>query len=274
VIAGSVPFDSGVSVVFTDGSNVDWPVTLLYAIPSPPQLAFVVPASAAPGVALIAITNGYGTVSLCSAPLFAGAAPVAIAAIQGSGQSAAVNGAFSTPLLAAVKDPRGNPVAGAAVTFTLPATGASANANGSITVSTNSSGVAAAPGFTADAIPGSYTVTASTVGAGHYRNRADRRDPCCHDRVTPPSSGIAQNTWVEIQGSNLVPATTPAAGVDWSNAPDFAQGRMPTTLNGISVTIDGIPDYIYYFCSAATSSVCSQDQINVLSPLDTALGTV
>jgi uncharacterized protein (TIGR03437 family) len=91
---------------------------------------------------------------------------------------------------------------------------------------------------------------------------------------TPPSSGIAQNTWVEIQGSNLVPATTPAAGVDWSDAPDFAQGRMPTTLNGISVTIDGTPAYIYYFCSAATSSVCSQDQINVLSPLDTALGTV
>jgi uncharacterized protein (TIGR03437 family) len=91
---------------------------------------------------------------------------------------------------------------------------------------------------------------------------------------TPPSSGIAQNTWIEIQGANLVPPTTPAAGIDWSSAPSFAQGQMPTTLNGISVTIDGVPAYIYFFWSAATSTICSQDQINVLSPLDNTLGAV
>src|ERR1700722_13548379 len=33
---------------------------------------------------------------------------------------------------------------------------------------------------------------------------------------SPPSAGIAQNTWLEIKGTNLVPATTPAAGVIWS----------------------------------------------------------
>jgi len=91
---------------------------------------------------------------------------------------------------------------------------------------------------------------------------------------TPSSSGIAQNTWVEIQGANLVPSTTPSTGIDWSSAPSFAQGQMPTTLNGISVTIDGIPAYIYFYCSAATDTLCSQDQINVLSPLDNTLGAV
>jgi uncharacterized protein (TIGR03437 family) len=91
---------------------------------------------------------------------------------------------------------------------------------------------------------------------------------------TSPPSGIAQNTWVEIQGTNLVPSITPAMGVDWSSAPAFAQGQMPTTLNGISVTIDGLQGYIYFYCSAATSPVCSQDQINVLSPLDSTLGPV
>jgi uncharacterized protein (TIGR03437 family) len=94
---------------------------------------------------------------------------------------------------------------------------------------------------------------------------------------TPNSSGISQNTWTIIQGANLVPATTPAGGVVWTNAPSFAQGLMPTTLNGISVTIDGKPAYIYAFCSAAPAgSECSAgvDQINVLTPIDATLGSV
>jgi uncharacterized protein (TIGR03437 family) len=94
---------------------------------------------------------------------------------------------------------------------------------------------------------------------------------------TPNSSGIVQNTWTIIQGANLVPATTPASGVVWTNAPSFAQGEMPTTLNGISVTINGKPAYIYAFCSAAPAgSECNKgvDQINVLSPIDATLGSV
>ncbi len=90
----------------------------------------------------------------------------------------------------------------------------------------------------------------------------------------PVSAGIAQNTWLAIKGTNLVPATTPAAGVIWSAAPEFLQGKMPTTLGGISVTINGKPGYIYFYCSAVTSTICAADQINVLSPLDTTLGDV
>ncbi len=90
----------------------------------------------------------------------------------------------------------------------------------------------------------------------------------------PPSDGIAQNTWTVVKGSNLVPATTAAAGVDWSSAASFNQGVMPTTLDGISVTINGKPAYVYYYCSAATSTICAQDQINVLSPFDDSLGAV
>jgi len=90
---------------------------------------------------------------------------------------------------------------------------------------------------------------------------------------TPASAGIAQNAWVQIKGTNLVPATTPAAGVIWSTAPEFALGQMPTTLGGISVTINNKPAYVYFFCSAATSSACPQDQINVLAPPDPTLGS-
>jgi len=85
---------------------------------------------------------------------------------------------------------------------------------------------------------------------------------------------MAQNTWLQINGNNLVPATTPAGGVDWSKAPDFASGKMPTTLNGVSVKVNNKPAYMYFFCSAATASICPSDQINVLAPLDTNLGAV
>jgi uncharacterized protein (TIGR03437 family) len=72
----------------------------------------------------------------------------------------------------------------------------------------------------------------------------------------------------------LVPTTTPAAGVDWSSAPEFLQNRMPTQLQNIRVTVNGKPGYVYFFCSAATSAICSEDQINVLTPLDSTVGPV
>jgi len=83
-----------------------------------------------------------------------------------------------------------------------------------------------------------------------------------------PNPLIGQNDWIQIKGTNLVPATTPAGGVVWSNAPEFAQGRMPTELSGISVTVNGKPAYVHFFCSKATTPACSEDQINVLTPLD------
>ena len=85
---------------------------------------------------------------------------------------------------------------------------------------------------------------------------------------------IAQNTWLQITGTNLTPANTPPGGVYWSNAPEFASGRMPTQVGGISVTVNGKPAYVWWFCSAATTPACASDQINVLSPLDGTVGQV
>ncbi len=84
---------------------------------------------------------------------------------------------------------------------------------------------------------------------------------------------IALNTWLEIHGHNLVPADTPATGVDWSNAPDFANGRMPTQLGPVGVGFGGgmLPGYIYWYCSAQTNPNCADDQINVLAPASLSL---
>ena len=79
---------------------------------------------------------------------------------------------------------------------------------------------------------------------------------------------IAPNTWTVITGTGIVPVTTPADGVL------LAEGQMPTGIGDLSVAVNNRPAFVYFYCSAATSKVCTQDQINVLTPLDFATGPV
>jgi hypothetical protein len=93
--------------------------------------------------------------------------PASITATSGSLQDAQIGTAFEAPLVAMVVDANQNPVTGASVTFTAPASGASgtfaSNSTVTETDTTNSSGVATSSVFTANAISGGpYTVTAST----------------------------------------------------------------------------------------------------------------
>ena len=97
-----------------------------------------------------------------------GAPPASITATSGGGQSAAVNTAFAAPLVATVKDAGGNPVAGVSVTFAAPgfgATGTFTGGVGLVAVTTNASGVATSPTFTANGtIGGPYNVNATVSG--------------------------------------------------------------------------------------------------------------
>jgi uncharacterized protein (TIGR03437 family) len=70
---------------------------------------------------------------------------------------------------------------------------------------------------------------------------------------------IAANTWVEIKGSGL--STTSRT---WQDS-DFVGNNMPTSLDGVSVTMNGEKAYVYFI---------SGTQINVLTPSDLAPGTV
>jgi uncharacterized protein (TIGR03437 family) len=71
--------------------------------------------------------------------------------------------------------------------------------------------------------------------------------------------GIAPATWVSIFGTSLSQTT-----YTWQ-ASDFVDGKLPTELQGVSVTIDGKPAYVEYI---------SPTQINVLAPDDTTVGSV
>jgi predicted outer membrane repeat protein len=89
----------------------------------------------------------------------AGAA-ASIVVSSGGGQQTPVGTPFALPLQVTVTDGLGNPVPGASVTFTPPASGASAVVTGS-PVTTNASGIASVTA-TANGTAGSYNVSAST----------------------------------------------------------------------------------------------------------------
>src|SRR4051812_33832616 len=85
-----------------------------------------------------------------------------IVAVGGTPQSAIVDAAFTDPLEVAVTDMAGDPVPGVTVTFTVPASGASAILS-SATAMTDGSGHASVTA-TANTVAGSYTVTAAVAG--------------------------------------------------------------------------------------------------------------
>ncbi len=64
---------------------------------------------------------------------------------------------------------------------------------------------------------------------------------------------LAPNTWFIIKGTNLAPA----GDIRTWQASDFVNNQMPTSLDGVSVTINGVSAYVYYI---------SPTQINALAP--------
>jgi len=72
-------------------------------------------------------------------------------------------------------------------------------------------------------------------------------------------AGIAPGAWISIFGTNLSPSTYTLS------SSDLVSGYLPTTLQGVTVMIDGklaYPDYL------------SPTQLNVLMPADSNTGTV
>jgi uncharacterized protein (TIGR03437 family) len=72
-------------------------------------------------------------------------------------------------------------------------------------------------------------------------------------------AGIASGSWITIYGDHLS-ATTRI----WTGA-DFISNKLPTSLDGVSVKVNGKDAPVYFI---------SPTQINALSPSDSALGSV
>jgi len=115
-------------------------------------------------------------------------------------------------------------------------------------------------GSAANLTAGAYTGTITLLAAG-----ATAVTVTVSLTVNPPAVSIAsvvngasflaataQNGWITITGSGLSQTTR-----TWQ-ASDFVNGHLPTSLDGVSVTINGAAAYVYYI---------SPTQLNVLAPL-------
>jgi uncharacterized protein (TIGR03437 family) len=142
----------------------------------------------------------------------------------------------------------------------VSASPASGSAPGMLTVSVNPANMAA----------GNYTSSVQIAAAGATGSPASvavsltvqgTQPAPAITSVTNAASfqpGGASATWLAITGTNLSAVT-----YSWQSS-DFVSGALPTTLQGVSVTINGMAAYISYI---------SPTQINVLAPDDSATGS-
>ncbi len=72
-------------------------------------------------------------------------------------------------------------------------------------------------------------------------------------------AGFSSNTYLELYGQNLATSSRLWAGGDFNGV------NAPTSLDGVSVTVNGKPAFIYYV---------SPNQININTPEDSATGLV
>jgi uncharacterized protein (TIGR03437 family) len=92
----------------------------------------------------------------------------------------------------------------------------------------------------------------------HFRSFALR--PAVRDTVVNAaglSGDISSGAWASVLGSNLAKTTR-----SWNSA-EFHNGRLPTSLDGVTVTVNG---------RAAAMSYVSPSQINFQTPDDETLG--
>src|ERR1035441_6441573 len=145
--------------------------------------------------------------------------------------------------------------------YWLGVSAASGGAPTSLAVSVNPANLAA----------GSYTENASDAGAGAIGSPAQVSVTLVVTGTQPAPGitavanaasyqpGLASGTWISIFGSNLSAST-----YTWQDS-DFVNGLLPTSLQGVSVTINGVAAYVAYL---------SPTQINLLAPDDATIGAV
>ncbi len=195
--------------------------------------------------------------------------PATVTASAGDGQFATINTQILTALQATVRDSQGAPAPGVTVTFTASSSGPGGsfpNSATTVSASTNSLGVAAAPVFTANGTVGAYRVIASVAGVATTATFAlTNVNPGPQVNGVANAAGgsttIAPNSWVEIDGANLAP---PGDSRVWQSS-DFDKSQLPTQLDGVSVTVNGKAAFIYYI---------SPSQVNILTPPDAIQGQV
>ncbi len=176
-------------------------------------------------------TSGTGNVTLNGAALTV--AGPSIAATAGTPQSALEGTTFGTALQATVTN-AGTPVSGATVTFTAPATGASAAFGLLATASavTNASGIATAPALTANGLSGTYTVTATSSGVS---------TPASFTLTNTASGGTLAGSGTSATTPANLTATGAADWIHWGTSPLTRKNGVTPQISTYSVIGIGTP---------------------------------
>ena len=202
-------------------------------------------------VQVVAVTGGSGTFSLTNTP----GAPAAIQVVSGTPQSTPINLGFSDSLRLRVVDQLGNGISGATVTYSAPASGASASLSSS-TATTDPQGFTQVTA-TANVTAGTYFVSATASG------------------VSTPAAFSLQNVLGPI------PALVSSAGSPQSVAVgnDFPQLLQVTVRDSLN---NPIPNVTVFFSSPATGASATlsaasavtdaQGQTSVHATANTAAG--
>lgn len=192
--------------------------------------------------------------------------PSTLASMDGDQQTGPVGQVLPKLLKVRVTGRAGTGVSGATVSFTVTSGVASLTASSTQTDATGLAAVGLTPGQV-----GNIVVTATIAGTTlpPVQFNATAVAPC---NVPAPSvtsvnsagdfggfTTFGPGSWLEIKGTNLAQTTRLWAGSD------FKGSNAPTTVDGVSVTIDGKPAYVEYV---------SPGQLNVQAPADTATGPV
>jgi hypothetical protein len=152
--------NGGAGAVFTGGSARATVVTGPHGIATSPRITANEQVGRLTATATSSATNREGVFHLRNRA----GRPATLAAGVGASQSTAARTRFAIALAVTVSDSYGNKVAGARVTFTSPSSGPGGSFHGretTLTIKTNTSGIAVAPPFTANGRAGGYIVTAT-----------------------------------------------------------------------------------------------------------------
>jgi len=165
--------------------------------------------------------------------------------VSGDGQSTVTNTAFTSPLVVEVTGSDGGGVAGAPVTFqvtagsaTLGSSTGTSGANGQVSTTVQAG---SSPGpVTITATTASFTVTFTlTVRLPGPTNLA-----IVNGASFLPSNGISPGGIAIVTGVGILP------GIQGLVAGNNIVGPLPTTLQGVSITFNGVAAPIYYLMNS------------------------
>lgn len=196
--------------------------------------------------------------------------PSSFVIVDGDNQTAPAGQSLTKALKVRLNGRAGYGISGATVNFSVVSGAATLSTSTALTDNTGTTGVVVTMGQAAGPVTIQATVAGSSLPALQFTETATASAPACsvpQPAITSVNSAgdfggsavFAPGSWLEIKGAGLAQSTRSWGGDDFNGA------SAPTSLDGVSVSINGKKAFVAYI---------SPRQVNVQAPADTASGPV